>query len=89
MKTKGIGIAGCGLLLAVLPASAETTTGWLTYLAEDGHQLMLNSQDMYDVGCDCLKSVAIGDQVRIVWQRRGKQKTVTAISKVPFDPTAS
>ena len=83
MKAKLIGIVGCALLLGAFPASAETAYGWITYVSPNGHQLMLNSQDMYQVACKCLQNAGLNDHVVLVWEQRGTQKTILSIDKLP------
>jgi hypothetical protein len=81
MKAKWILPASFAALIAS-PSFAETQSGWITYISEDGHQLMMNSQDLYQVGCKCLQSARIDDHVQIFWEPRGKQKVITRIDKL-------
>lgn len=65
-------------------ASAATATGRITYISSDGHQLMLDSNDLYAAGTNLdLSSVAVGNLVRLTWENRAGERLATAVSKAP------
>ena len=71
-------------------AHAATATGRITYMAPDGHQLMLDNSDMYLVGPTVnISSVAIADRVPINWDRQGGESVITSLVKAPLTPAAT
>jgi hypothetical protein len=68
--------------LGALPALAETASGWVTYISQDGSQLMLNSRDMYEVTCKCAQKVSINDHVQLVWELQGTRRSISSIDKI-------
>ena len=83
MKAKWMGLVSLSILFAAPPALAETAAGRITSISEDGRQLTLNRQDMYNVRCDCLRRFRIGDDVQVFWDETEQGKIVKRVDQWP------
>jgi hypothetical protein len=85
-------VAALAAFSCLIPGSvsAATTTGRITYMALDRHQLMLDNSDMYVVSPAVdLSSVAVADRVRINWDKKGGEDVITSLVKAPLTGTAT
>jgi len=84
-------LATCAALssLVINSALAASATGRITYMASDGHQLMLDNSDMYAVGPAVdLSSVGVADRVKVDWDRQGGENVITRMVKAPLTPSS-
>jgi hypothetical protein len=83
----------CVSILALLAlvtgsaARADTAIGRITYISPDGHQLILDSNDVYSVAphADPL-SATVADRVKITFENHGVQRVINALSLAPLVP---
>ena len=90
MKLYGIAALAVLASLAGGSAFAATTTGRITFIAPDRHQLMLDNSDMYRIGPRVdMSSAGVADRVRINWDKEGEEAVITSLVKAPLTPGAT
>jgi len=84
MNIKRAAIIAVMLCLSAGAASAATATGRITFVSQDGHQLVLDNGDPFTLGPGVtLPSVGVGDLVRINSSAKAGQQVITSLTKAP------
>jgi hypothetical protein len=90
MRMKRAAVIAILLSLTAGSAWAETTTGRITYISSDGHQLMLDSNYVYAVGANVsMSQVAVADRVELTFENRGGGKMITGVTLAPLKSGAT
>ena len=84
MNIKRAAIIAAMLCLSAGAVSAASATGRITFISQDGHQLVLDNGDPFTLGPSVtLPSVGVGDLVRVNWAGKAGQQVITSLTKAP------